>query len=231
MAPLRPPSRTNGYSLIELLVVLIIVGILAAVSIRGLTPSSPRAVKAAVQELEASLKAAREAAIASGRDVNLLFAPNAGGRLQLLVVNPDIYDAKDATKAAQGTISSHTLESSWQRYATVVATTPIVEGETSPAKDLEPLKTLGFTGWGNPLLAEVTAPVGLSPRGTPQLVSSSGTRTSAAGGVWVGVAGTRVNEKGVPYGFVFITDSGVVGAYYKPDSQLEDTTHQWQRLE
>lgn len=231
MPPLPPPSRSSGYSLIELLVVLIIVGVLAAVSITGLTPNTPKAVKGAVQELQVSLKAAREAAIASGRDVNLLFAKNASGKMQVLVVNPDLYDAKDATKAAQGTIISHTFEGSWQRYASLVSASPIVPDESSPAKDLEPLKTLGFSGWANPLIADVSAPVGLSPRGTPQLVDASGTRTSAAGGVWVGVKGTRMNEKGVPYGFVFITDTGVVGAYYKPDSQLDDATHQWQRLE
>lgn len=231
MAPLRPPSRTRGYTLIELLVVLIIVGVLAAVSIQGLTPNTPRAVKSAIQELEVSVKAAREAAIASGRDVNLLFVKNAGGKLQMLVVNPDLYDAKDATKAAQGTIISHTFEGSWQRYAALETASPMVSGESSPAASLEPLKTLGFTGWATSLLADAATPVGLSPRGTPQLVTATGSRSAATGGVWLGVRGYRINEKGVPYGFVFVTDAGVVGAYYKPDSQLDDATHQWQRLE
>jgi prepilin-type N-terminal cleavage/methylation domain-containing protein len=231
MSPFHPSSRTRGYSLIELLVVLIIVGVLSAVAITGLTPNTPRAVKGAVQELEVTLKSAREAAIASGRDVNLLFGKNADGKLQMLVVNPDLYDATDATKAAQGTYFSHTFERSWQRYANLVTVVPIVSGESSPAKDLTPLKTLGFTGWDHPLVADFTTPVGLSPRGLPQLVSTAGVRTTAAGGAWIGVAGSRINEKGPPYGLVFITDAGVIGAYYKPDSQLDDTNHQWQRLE
>lgn len=231
MATLRPPSRTGGYTLIELLVVLFIVGVLAVVSVNGLTPNTPKAVKAAVQDLEANLKAAREAAIASGRNVNILFAKNAGGKYQILVVNPDIYLATDVTKAAQGTYFSHTFDSSWQRYATLVSTSPIVPGETTPAATLAPVQTLGFTGWANPLITDPTSPVGLTARGLPQLVSSTGVRSQATGGVWIGVKGNRINDKGLPYGFVFISDTGVIGAYYKPDSQIDDATHQWQRME
>lgn len=225
------PSHNRGYTLIELLVVLVIVGVLAMVSIQGLTPNTPKAVKSAVQELEVTLKAAREAAIANGRDVNMLFSKDAKGRLRVLVVNPETYDASDATKAAQGTFFSHTFEASWQRYADPVSTMPIVPSETSPAKDLVPLKTLGFTGWSNPLFVDIATPIGLSARGLPQLVSSSGTRTSASGGVWIGVKGNRINDKGLPYGLAFITDTGVIGAYYKPDSLSTSTDHQWQRLE
>nr|WP_257312399.1 hypothetical protein [Geothrix fuzhouensis] len=216
--------------MIELLVVLVIVGVLAMVSIQSLTPNSTKAVKSAVQEFEATLKSAREAAIASGRDVNLLFSTNASGKLQLIVVNPDIYDPSDTTKAAQGTFFSHAFEGSWQRYASPVSSLPIVPSESSPLKDLVPLKTLGFTGWSHPLITDVTTPIGLSARGLPQIVSSTG-RISASGGAWIGVRGNRINETGLPYGFVFITDSGVVGAYYKPDSISTNADHQWQRLE
>lgn len=224
-------SPSRGYTLIELLVVLVIVGILAIVSVQSLTPNTPKAVKGAVQELEVTLKAAREAAIANGRDVNLLFSKDAKGRLRLLVVNPETYDATDTTKAAQGTFFSHTFEASWQRYADPVTTMPIVPSEIAPAKDLEPLKTLKFTGWSNPLFVDVATPIGLSARGLPQLVSATGTRTAAAGGAWIGVKGNRINDKGLPYGLAFITDTGVVGAYYKPDSLSTSTDHQWQRLE
>jgi prepilin-type N-terminal cleavage/methylation domain-containing protein len=225
------PSHNRGYTLIELLVVLVIVGVLAMVSIQGLTPNTPKAVKSAVQELEVTLKAAHEAAIANGRDVNMLFSKDTKGRLRVLVVNPETYDASDATKAAQGTFFSHTFEASWQRYADPVSTMPILPSEAAPAKDLEPLKTLGFSGWGNPLFVDIATPIGLSARGLPQLVSATGTRTSAAGGAWIGVKGNRINDKGLPYGLAFITPTGVIGAYYKPDSLSTSTDHQWQRLE
>jgi len=62
----------RGYSLIELLVVLAIVGVLAMVGVTMIGDRSSGAVRSVMDELEGTIAAAHKRAVSVGRDVNLV---------------------------------------------------------------------------------------------------------------------------------------------------------------
>lgn len=67
-----PSPREKGFSLIELLVVLTIVGVLTGVGLFMLGNRQAGAVRSLMDELEGSLANAHQAAVASGRDVAIV---------------------------------------------------------------------------------------------------------------------------------------------------------------
>ncbi|MBI4911426.1 MAG: prepilin-type N-terminal cleavage/methylation domain-containing protein [Acidobacteria bacterium] len=69
-----PPQR--GYSLVELLVVLIIAGILAVVSVQWLGNRPANAVKSVLDEIEGALAEVQAQAVATGRDTAVVTAGN-----------------------------------------------------------------------------------------------------------------------------------------------------------
>ena len=64
----RPPPSSQGYSLIEILVVLAILGILSAAGVAMIGNRSNTAVRSLTDELEGALVNARQSAVATGRD-------------------------------------------------------------------------------------------------------------------------------------------------------------------
>ena len=77
MTPARPPCR--GYSLIEVLVVIVIVGILSMVGVTMMGSKPSGAVRAVMDELEGTLVSAQKLAVASGRDVLVVSEGDWGG--------------------------------------------------------------------------------------------------------------------------------------------------------
>lgn len=93
MLEIRPGSR-NGYSLIELLVVLVIVGILAAVGVFMLGSRPRNAVRDLTQQIASSLAEAQQLARTTGYEVTLHSKGGSSDQLSIdfeyLVIDPAV---------------------------------------------------------------------------------------------------------------------------------------------
>lgn len=87
MTPVRPPCR--GYSLIEVLVVVVIVGILSVVGVTMLGNKPSGAVRAVMDELEGTLISAQKQAVGTGRDVFIATQGDWGGASPMLLAYGD----------------------------------------------------------------------------------------------------------------------------------------------
>jgi type II secretion system protein H len=221
--------RARGYTLIEMLVVLAIIAILTIFVVPSLGPKSPKAVRTGLQDIKASFQQARGLALSTGKDINIHITLSGNvARMSAVELNDN---GTEKTPA----LMDVAIGQDWTRYAAFTTSDPPIGDEgTTKVKDLTALTTLGFSGWNTPIKpdAQATSYLGFSPQGTPQLVNkSTGARSSASGGTWVGVQGLSVKDKGLPYGCVFILENGFITAYFKPDALMTDTANGWQRLE
>jgi len=66
------PGRSRGYSLIELLLVLVIIGTISVVGVLKLRSRSAGSVREVMDELEGTLLAAQKSSVATGQDVLLV---------------------------------------------------------------------------------------------------------------------------------------------------------------
>jgi len=235
----RPPSPASGFTLIEMLVVLAIIAALSIAFVNSMGSKSPKAVKSNLQELKSVLQEARRVAVAGGRDVNMHFFVDADDGK---TVHCQTYFTKaDGTSDIDTTVTdrrkdpkavvNRSLERSWWRYAEVAGTNPMLPTEVVPIAGLDAVTNFNFTGWSSPLELSA-AKFGFASNGTPQLLEDSGkVRNAATGGIWLGVRGLRVNEKGYPYGAVLVNGRGMILGFYKPDSKLDTTEFKWQRMD
>lgn len=209
-----------GFTLIEMLVVLAIVGILSLVGLQSFVPRSPRAVRAALLDLRGALQLARQLAMSNGKDIS--FVITAPGRLRAFESKSD--GTADMTKPP---LMDTIIGSNLGKVAELTGQDPIVTDSTIQA--IEALKTtLGFKDWTHPLDFSDSA-FGFSASGLPQIIAG-GVRSPAP--FWFGARGLRINQKGVPYGAVVVTEQGIIVAYYKADSGLDDPKEfKWQRLD
>jgi hypothetical protein len=197
-------------------------------------------VKSGVLELKTALQEARQAAISAGRPVNLIITDSGEqARIQAFLTQPDGSIETDESKPYDKTtltgyippVVDKTFEKSFRRYAEFTSSDTPVPDESTPIKTLPALSNFGFTGWSQPLDLGASK-FGYNAAGFPEILSDDGKKRAAAtGGIWMGIRGTRVNEKGWPYGGVFVTERGVTVAFYKPDSKLETADFKWQRME
>lgn len=80
-----PYPRCRGFSLIEMLVVLAIIGILSLVGVVMIGNKSSGAVRSVMDELEGTISGAHKLAIATGRDVLLATEGDWGGTNKMLM--------------------------------------------------------------------------------------------------------------------------------------------------
>lgn len=212
--------------MLELLVVLVIIGILAFAGVATLTPRSPGAVKSGLAEASAMFKQARTLAMAGGRNVNFVVSQNPP-RIQ-------VFDLKADGTLNATPLASVTFGERWQRNASFfLAMPPPVGTEAEPVQSLATLANLGFADWDSPLQVG-SSKQGFSSAGLPQSITTGGVRSDITGGLWLGIAGTTPNQKGVPYGVILITGRGTIETYYKADSAqtgAERPEATWRRLD
>jgi len=138
----HPPPAERGFSLIELLVALVIVGILAYVGVSMLSGSRLSAVRTVMDQVEATLDQAQKSAVASGEDVVVAIngtwtasgSPSLTGTSPFLMdprrfQNPTASPAPDAfTGARDGALSerfcSLYAQGAWDHLRAGVATDP-----------------------------------------------------------------------------------------------------------
>ena len=223
----RPAQQ--GFTLIELLVVLVIVGVLAIASVWSLGPKSPKAVRSGLLEVRAALQQTRQAAMSSGRNLNLII-DQTGTSPKMQAYDALDIQANGKPKANTFPLVDVTLDRSWLRYATFTTSNPPVADEVTPIKDVPALASFGFTGWNTPLVTSDST-IGFSPSGSLQSVTST-SRSGLTGGTWVGVVGRTPNQTGLPYGVVVVTERGNIAAFFKADSKLDNSAEvKWQRLD
>ena len=220
-----------GFSLIEMLVVLVIIGILSTVAINQLAPTSPKAVRSGLAEVKGILQQARGIAKSSGKDIHIQFITSNNG------YNCLIYDLNPNTVVSTtNALVNSGLANDFNRFVAIATTVPPVPSESSPISALQPLSTLGFTLTSTSKRIALPSPsggpyLGFSSSGIPQEVAANGTRTNLSSGVWLGLYGKTKNQTGVAYGGVFVTGNGFISAYFKGDSQTPAAQDAWQRLE
>ncbi len=97
----QPFQREKGFSLIELLVVLTIVGILTVVGVVMIGNRQAGAVRSLLDELEGALTNAHQAAVASGRDVAIVSWGTWQNANPLVIAHGDaeLFDAQIQTAA------------------------------------------------------------------------------------------------------------------------------------
>jgi len=95
MAPLSN-KNTKGYSIVELLVVLTIVGILAIVGVKMIGDRRGNSVRSVMDEVEGVLLAAQRNAMATGADVTI--SASGDWKAGTLVIDGRRTDPADATK-------------------------------------------------------------------------------------------------------------------------------------
>lgn len=232
----KKPSR--GYTLIEMLVVLAIVGALAAVGFYSLGSRSPRAVRSALIDIRGALQQARQLALSGGKDVDLFLSQSAGALSISVYAADDVDPATGAPKTGAIALMDVRLGDSWKRNATIVTTYSSLP-VALPDSVTKAIENAGMkaTTWttANSALISSTQRYGFSSSSLPQVINTSGERSPMLTGTWIGVSGNSINQKGQPYGVVVITSNAGVSAYYKADSGFNESGSskemKWQRLD
>jgi type II secretory pathway pseudopilin PulG len=213
--------------MIELLVVLVIIGILAAVTGNWFSVSQPAAVKGTVNTIYGILSEARTTARSTGRSVTLT---TSGHQATLTLTFPSQGDVTPAPanqvlttwmRAAQGADATKyagvDTDSTWPIYAQAPPNPDPLSGSVPSISAL-------FTGGVAP-----TAANKLFNGSTNTAMSFDSTgRPNMDFYVYVGGMRNGASYLTAPVGLVLVTRANGIHAFYKPNAG--DATKPWQRL-
>jgi prepilin-type N-terminal cleavage/methylation domain-containing protein len=237
------PRKCRGYSLVELLVVLTIVGVLATVGIVSIGNRSGGAVRQVLDELEGTLLAAQKAAVASGQDI--------------LLVSKGEWDGANPLTLTYGTANLGTAtimtngETAPEAFRLAISTTGAIRREhlhaavvTKPNTDWWATVTNG----GNTSITDV-APFNVAATGFQDVLSStdrnlfqgtstistipariSGTNKRFTSTFWIEVVGIRNGAPipGGPMGLLVVLGGGAsIYKFYNPGAP---SGGKWRRL-
>lgn len=225
MKTIGPPSRTSGYSLIELLVVLAIVAILAIAAVTTIGDRPAGAVRAVMDQLEGVLVAAHKRTTSSPGDVTLSTNGVWGS-----TVNPATLTFTGANAPADS--FRYVRGSREYDYAGIACGTDWADGAIASLKGVTPtdkdpfLDALNhplFTGEANP--AAPTVPPA-PPANPPFVINGFSKRFDQ--GFYIAVVGMRggVPMASGPVGVIVVPAGGnSIYKFYRTNS-----TETWRRL-
>lgn len=215
----------RGFSMLELLVVVVIIGIVAVVTGNWYGVSQPAAVKGTVTSLVGFLAEARTVAQTTGRSVTLT---TTGGQANLAIAFPSQGDVNPAP--------ANQAFTTWRRDAAgkeVAKYSGIDNGTGWPvypksAPNPDPL-TGGVTSI-SALFTNATAPVALFKAGTTDSSFSFDASGRASQDYYIFVGGMRTGQSypSAPVGLVLVSRSNGIHAFYKPNAGSAGVP--WQRL-
>ena len=250
------PNPQKGYSLIELLVVLIIVGILAVLGISMMGNRSGGAVRGVMDEIEGTLLEANKLATATGKDVMIVTQGDwtstgnplimAFGDASLTPAQILINGATDAASfqvARSGTaIKREHLNAgiavngtNWWATASLAAGGKQNVDITTVAPFTVPGSTAGFMGGfktsltATNLLFQGSAPV--APSTNPNTTRISGYNKRFNSTFWIPIVGITNGQPipGGPMGLIFVQNNGsTIFKFYNAGSR--DGDGQWRRI-
>lgn len=200
----RPSARPFGYSLVELLLILAVMGILALVGVSFLQDKTEPAVRGTLEALVATLGEGRQLARSTGQRVTLRVK---GSESQDLALALEFVDPATHTVTTGGVFQAQALDAQFRNRAAV----GVGAGQlASVAPDLGPLKQIPIVPDWDEFLLEANA---LFP-GAESGAFSFDPSGQVSGGFFVTVSAAQAGP-GSPLGLVVVTRDNGVHAYFK----------------